>query len=56
MESIYVELALCGRKNDCARPDSVLFPKSEVSDGTVSLDFFVYFLFFFIILSCFLGF
>ena len=37
MESIYPELALCGSKNECARTDTVFFPISEVSDGTVSL-------------------
>ena len=33
MESIYPELALCGRKN----ADTVFFPISEVSEGTVFL-------------------
>ena len=37
MESIYPELALCGSKNACAMTDTVFFPISEVSDGTVSL-------------------
>ena len=37
MESIYPELALCGIKNECARTDTVFFPISEVSKGTVSL-------------------
>ena len=37
MESIYPELALCGRKNECARTDTVFFSISEVSEGTVSL-------------------
>ena len=37
MESIYSELALSGSKNECARTDTVFFPISEVSDGTVSL-------------------
>ena len=40
MESIYPELALCGSKNECARTDTVFFPISEVSDGTVSLKTF----------------
>ena len=37
MESIYLELALCGSKNLCAWTDTVFFPISEVSKGTVSL-------------------
>ena len=37
MESIYPELALCGSKNECARTNTVFFPISGVSDGTVSL-------------------
>ena len=37
MENIYTELALCGRKNEYARTDAVVFPISEVSKGTVSL-------------------
>ena len=37
MESIYPKLALCGRKNECGRTDTVFFPISEVSEGTVSL-------------------
>ena len=37
MESIYTELALYGSKNECARTDNVIFPISEVCDGTVSL-------------------
>ena len=37
MESIYPELALCGRLNECARTDTVFPPISEVSEGTVSL-------------------
>ena len=37
MESIFTELALFGSTNECARTDSVLFPISEVSKGTVSL-------------------
>ena len=37
MESIYSELALSGSKNLCARTNTVFFPISEVSDGTVSL-------------------
>ena len=37
MESIYPKLALCGRKNECARTDTVFFPISKVSKGTVSL-------------------
>ena len=37
MESVYPELALGGRKNECARTDTVFFPISEVSKGTVSL-------------------
>ena len=37
VENIYLELALCGSKNLCARTDTV-FPRiSEVSEGTVSL-------------------
>ena len=36
MESIYTELALCGSKHECARTDTVFFPISEVSKGTVS--------------------
>ena len=36
MESIYPELALCGRKNKCARTDTAFLPMSEVSEGTVS--------------------
>ena len=38
MESIDTELALCGRKNECARTDAVSFPISEVCDGMVSLN------------------
>ena len=37
MESIYTELALYGRKNECARTDTVSLTISEVCDGTVSL-------------------
>ena len=37
MESIHPELALYGRKNECARTDTVFFPISEVSEGKVSL-------------------
>ena len=37
MESIYPKLALCGRKNLCARTDTVFYPISEVSEGTVFL-------------------
>ena len=37
MESIYPELALCGRKNECARTDTVFFRISEVSEGMVCL-------------------
>ena len=37
METIYAELALFGRKDECARTDTVLLPISEVCDGTVSL-------------------
>ena len=37
MDSIYPELALCGRKNYCARTYTVFFSISEVSKGTVSL-------------------
>ena len=36
MESIYPELALSGSKILCTRTDTVFFPISEVSDGTVS--------------------
>ena len=39
MESIYAELALCSRKNKCARTDTVFFPISEVSEGTVVMGF-----------------
>ena len=38
MESIYTELALCGRKNEFAGTDNVFFPISEVGEGTVSLN------------------
>ena len=38
MKSIYPELALCGSKNECPRTETVFFPISEVSEGTVSLD------------------
>ena len=37
MESIYPKLALCGRKNECARTDTVFFHIYEVSKVTVSL-------------------
>ena len=37
MESIYPKLALFGSKHECARTDIVIFPISEVSEGTVSL-------------------
>ena len=37
MESEYPELPLCGRKNECARTDTVFIPISEVSEGTVFL-------------------
>ena len=37
MESIYIELALYGRKNECARTDAVFLPISEVCNDTVSL-------------------
>ena len=37
MDSIYIELALNGSKNECARTDTVFLPISEVCDGTVSL-------------------
>ena len=37
MESIYTELALCGRKSLCARTDNVFFTISGVSRGTISL-------------------
>ena len=37
MESIYADLALCGRKNECASTDIVFFAISEVSEGMVSL-------------------
>ena len=37
-EGIYPELSLCGGKNECARTDTVFFPISEVSEGTVSLE------------------
>ena len=38
MEIIFNELALYGRKNECARTDNVFLPISEVCNGTVSLD------------------
>ena len=38
MESMHTELALYGNKNECARTDNVLFPISEVCDGTVFFD------------------
>ena len=37
MESVYPKLTLCGSKNVCAKTDTVFFPISEVSEGTVSL-------------------
>ena len=37
MESIYIELALYGSKNEYAKTDNVFSPISEVCDGTVSL-------------------
>ena len=37
MQSIYIELALYGRKLECARTDNVFSPISEVCDGTRSL-------------------
>ena len=37
MKSIYTELALYGTKNEGAKTEKVLFPISEVCDGTVSL-------------------
>ena len=37
MESIYIELALYGSKNECARTDTVFLPISEVCDDMVSL-------------------
>ena len=37
MKSIYSELALYGRANQCARTDNVFSPISEVCDDTVSL-------------------
>ena len=36
MESINLELAHCGSKNECAMTDTFFFPISEVSEGTVS--------------------
>ena len=36
-ESIYPKSALVGRKNYCAITNTVFFPISEVSEGTVSL-------------------
>ena len=36
MESIYIELALYGIKNECARTDTVFLPISEVCNDTVS--------------------
>ena len=38
MESIHTNLALYGSKNEFAMTDNVVFPISEVCDGTVSLD------------------
>ena len=40
MESIYIELALYGSKNECARTDNVYFAISEVCDGMDSLNLF----------------
>ena len=42
MESIYNKLALYGRKNECARADTVFLSISEVCNGTVTVlkDFF----------------
>ena len=37
MESIYIELALYGSKNESARTDTVFLPISEVCNGTFSL-------------------
>ena len=37
MERIYTKLALYGSKNECAKPDTVFLPISEVCDCTVSL-------------------
>ena len=37
MESIYIELALYGSKNECARTENVFSPISEVCNSTVSL-------------------
>ena len=37
MESLYPKLNLCGIRKECTRTDTVFFPISEVSKGTVSL-------------------
>ena len=37
MESIYIDLALYGSKNECVRTGTVFLPISEVCNGTVSL-------------------
>ena len=37
MESIYLELALYGSKNECTKTDIVFFPISAVWEGMVSL-------------------
>ena len=42
MENIYSKLALNRRGNECARTNTVLFPISEVCDGTVSHHSFIY--------------
>jgi hypothetical protein len=41
MESIFIELALYGSKNECAKTDNVFSPISEVCDGTVSLGYYL---------------
>ena len=37
MDNTYPELVLCGKVNECAGTDTVFFPISEVSKGSVSL-------------------
>ena len=42
MKSMFTGLALCGSKYECARTDNVSFAVSEVCDGTVFLNIFIY--------------
>ena len=44
MESVYPELAHCVSKHKCARTNTVFFPISEISEGTVSLIKFLFIL------------